>query len=535
MRKYLLSTLALTTFMLPLAAEATMSAQCTSLLENAQPVSSYVTLVLQRADAAMRYAASAPVTVDFAQYFDSWVLRVGGATASLLDTQLRLTEQAKDLNDNTACLHLDLQLLTCKMEQVRSELNAALARPSMGQIMRLELLMTFLNERYKQVIRGALDPTYEDASWGTVYDFDEPSGTIWCCSDDEDEAVCKTKTVGQCQQEDAAAFWTLSACERNSLCAPPQKPTDRACPFTSDYAPESRTGFGCDVSVMDPRISDPVLKNQRDALSSLTQQLNNVLRQAGVTDTNAFLPQSHRVLAGCGRRYGSCSQSPELACGTDEDCGAGEGTCEFQQPPDLMLRSVRGPFSAAKDHFSLLRMFSDMRAQQGASRLQEQEYQVNDELSPAEAKERREEGIDFDPFHTSPRFSMTNFSIAQERASVVPFAASVDQQRQLLPFFSSIHAAVQKLSTLVSAPGSNGLRGFITGLAYFARRSCMWRPCALRLEQIIKLALTDACFPYANGEFLGDSAEYPRWQKCALEACIPIDGVDLSMNPACPQ
>ena len=45
------------------------------------------------------------------------------------------------------------------------------------------------------------------------------------------------------------------------------------------------------------------------------------------------------------------------------------------------------------------------------------------------------------------------------------------------------------------------------------------RPCRTSLEQVLRLSTTDACFPFANGEFL-----HSDWspERCAEEAGITL-------------
>jgi hypothetical protein len=44
-----------------------------------------------------------------------------------------------------------------------------------------------------------------------------------------------------------------------------------------------------------------------------------------------------------------------------------------------------------------------------------------------------------------------------------------------------------------------GLRAFVRNFAWYIRRSCIFRPCNERLEQILKLNFADSCFPYTGG------------------------------------
>ena len=98
------------------------------------------------------------------------------------------------------------------------------------------------------------------------------------------------------------------------------------------------------------------------------------------------------------------------------------------------------------------------------------------------------------------------------------FPGSIDPQLAIRDTLSLLISSVGKLSSL--ARDKEGLRGFVRDYAYFLRRTCINRPCNKRLDQILKIVFRDECFPYTNGDYLGDTAENPRWKKCAEAAKI---------------
>jgi hypothetical protein len=87
-----------------------------------------------------------------------------------------------------------------------------------------------------------------------------------------------------------------------------------------------------------------------------------------------------------------------------------------------------------------------------------------------------------------------------------------------------------RLSELRSANGAfarsvvqrtAGIRSFIARFAAFLRKSCIYRPCEKSLEEVIRLATTDECFPYTNGDFLDNPTE-SKAQKCATAAQVQL-------------
>lgn len=159
---------------------------------NLLAISPYVQDVLSRADKGIEYAQEAGVATDFLSILPGWALSMTSAWAGLTDTALQRTDTVSELTDISSCLHLDLALIDCKIEKVRTELHAQTERGSFVAIIRLTSLLRFLNERARHLAAGALDPQYPDPTWGYRYSFDRPSDEIWCASNTP-ENICERK------------------------------------------------------------------------------------------------------------------------------------------------------------------------------------------------------------------------------------------------------------------------------------------------------------------------------------------------------
>ena len=562
MTNYLTAAGMFLTLLTPVAGAQDFS--CAS-LEGVEPVSRYAQAVLDRADDGLQYAREAEAASDFLQYMPGWMLSIASTWTGLTDTDVQRIQTARELRDASACLQLDLALIDCKLEEVRLEQRAQSARGAMLGIIRLNELADFLNERRRHLQAGALDPEYIDPTWGDIRAFDPP-GDVWC-SPQEAGGSCTREQETDCRLRGGTPYKTWDACTATGT-NPENVPQDSGimCPFDADYAPAFDSGFGCDLETMEAggRRSYPPLQAELEALDLIHEELEQtrsaadslleLQRQIGeLTGAEPTLPQSppqreHLEAFGCGWSGGYCERNRELRCTTDEECGRegpctttervckgnrairciddaqcdGSGPC-IDMTGDLELRSLRGVFSASKDELALLRSFSQIRSLQDTSRNLPDDLELASELPPDDPDLRRQRAIDWEsPFFqiigTALRNTVQSWSRVQSRMNTLIFPEAVDAPLEISHSLSDLHAAVSAFSR--QASDREGVRDFITRFAYFLRISCTKRQCSDLLERAIRLSTTDECFPYANGDYLNDTEDNPRWQKCRDAAGI---------------
>lgn len=528
----------------------------------------YVQKVLDRADDGIVYAQSAGVAPDFGRVLPHWAVQIDASWAALLTSEVPVTLEQQELGRITACLHFDVLLLECKMDDVRTEMQAQLNRGSITGIMRMQSLLNFLNERVRQLRRGALDPLYADPDWGKRYDFDNPD-RFWCCPADLAGNTCTQLSAESCGNYQGSSFVTLQECTERGCIAPEGTSPDDGvlCPYDADYAPPFLSGFGCDIETMEPRSSYPPVQAELEALRIISRQVEN-FRASGATlleiqqtidelfgnvSTTPEPPaaREHLNAFGCGWEAGYCTEDETVRCRTDAEC-ASAGTCrlpekvcennralrcandehcggagpciDLEEDDELpAARDLRGPFSFRKNEIAILSDFLSARAAQEVSRDFRDDLKLPGEFGPDEQEQREDREFDQrNPFSSffreDNRVSFQVWSRIQGRDEALIFPEAVDAQLEIADSLRSLRTAVSDLSTLASA--REGVREFVGRFAYFINRSCIYRPCSLMLERVIRIVTADECFPYTNGEYLEDTADNPRSRKCEVAAGI---------------
>ncbi len=234
--------------------------------------------------------------------------------------------------------------------------------------------------------------------------------------------------------------------------------------------------------------------------------------------------RSHKTIIGCQEETGFCSDDSELVCGSTEFCASkGKGEClRDDSSPTIPKRALRGAFSYTTDHLRLLTDFAQKRIEDGFSRTFPAAWAPVEDLPEGYSTEERP-GDTVIPgmVPTTIRQNFRTISGIQGRSEGWIFPEAVDSQLEIAESLSDMRASIGELSRLAST--KTGVRAFVIDFAYFLRRTCLFRPCQRSLEQIIRISLEDACFPYTDGDFLKDTPENPRWKKCAMAACIQVD------------
>lgn len=493
-----------------------LSDQCQTVLAMPPVTPHYTQRVLDRADAGLAYARAAESNTDFAVYFPHWALSIGTVWAAVIETKLRITEVERNLLSRSACLRFDQILIECKMEEVRDEMNAQLDRGSFMAIVRLESLLRFLNERYRHLTDGALDPRHVDSSWGRLYEFDDPT-EVWCCPGGDSDPVCSRMSGQACTTGNGAMFYDMLAC--GSLCQPsaaiaPEE--ESLCPFSSDYAAAFPGGYGCDAETLigpgNPRTNFPPLKDEYDALVVITRQVDEYQEAA-----REFLEIQQKLDSVFG-------QTPELPPPPPPRTHKVVYGCNAQQSP-VPARELRGPFSVDKNQYQILSEFMNVRTDAAISRQFSDDLKLPHEFPEEKIGEREirelDEGSILALIRASTRLLFQTWSGIQGRLEGGSFPIVVDPPLETENSLAALRQAVHRLSTL-AADKDKGLRDFVLRYAWFLRRTCMDRPCSLSLDQIIKISLTDECFPYTNGMYLKDDAGNPRWKQCMDAAGIEL-------------
>ncbi len=512
---------------------AVSAVDCKVLLE--RPISThYVQKVIDRAFAGLDEIRS----IEKKGPQDDWAKSVQSAEGGLIDAQVQIIQQQNQLDRASACLNYDSALIECAIDEVRTEIKSQIADGSEDAIRALLQLLSFLNERRRQLLFGALDPLYSDPGWYSQFAFD-PEDTKY---DDE-----KLKTEGP------------------------------LCPFTSDYAPAFLNGFGCDVPLLSQRTDYEPIRAEYESLSIIDRQIRSFQQEAekifeiqqqideifGNQSTTPPKPPKyeHKTAYGCGWTGGYCSgeairrcatnaecanagrckastkvckQNRAIRCWDDVQCGNGD-TC-IEDDATLSTRSVRSPFSVQKDETALLMEFLGVRAAQEISREFRDDLKIASEFREDQKQEKEDRELDdANPFsryfRQSQRALVRIWGRIQGRREAGIFPAAVDGQLQAADALTSLRAAVAKLAKLAvvreeeSPTKSKGLRDFVMSYAYFLNRTCLTRPCSMILEQVMRITSAKECFPYTNGEFLADNdnpenGEDPRWKKCKEKAGI---------------
>jgi len=473
--------------LLPASAAAAESEICNA-LKGVDPVSShYVGKVLERAEEGLKNVRSASANAGFERYLPSWARQIGEATNSLIDSYLTISVAQTDLLNATACLRVDSILIDCKLKEVHDELQDQLKKNSIWGIIQAEALLEFLRERKVHLVRGALNPNYQDPTWEEQWRFDKK---------------------GSSSSAPPAIGGGSSSASSKAMC-----------PFDSDYAPPGGDGYGCDGSLLQKISAYKPAEAERKGWETLKQELDKY-KQLG-----REFAELERELNGL---HGNASSAASIPQGTENPEHKELSGCQEEAPPDtLRLRSVRSPFSYKKDEIRILSDFVAKRAAEGIFREHSDDLKTPDEIKDKEKRERAENANNplIQLFRNSARQFFESLNELQGKKEGIMFASAPDGTLEIADALKDLRASVGELSRI--ATQKEGLRSFVIRYAYYLRRTCIYRPCNDSLERILRTAYADECFPYTDGQFLQDNANDPRWKKCAEAACIQVEGADL--------
>lgn len=209
--------------------------------------------------------------------------------------------------------------------------------------------------------------------------------------------------------------------------------------------------------------------------------------------------ERHRIRIGCNGEDGDVIiPLPEEPPAPEEgDIDEYDPNIDYQPsdwPYGLIRFELRGPFSLGKNELGLMRDYDALRTSWGENR----ELWV-------EVTNNRKEWADrlFDPIKSYiVDLYFANWDPHQEQMEGTMIPKASDAGAQVVHELQPARSAIGELSR--TANSLRGVRGFARSFAYFLRRSCIFRPCNDRLDQILKVVFSDACFPYTDGEYLTD-------------------------------
>ena len=176
---------------------------------------------------------------------------------------------------------------------------------------------------------------------------------------------------------------------------------------------------------------------------------------------------------------------------------------------------IRGPFSTKKDERGILMRLVDLRKSWSERREQPDYLKYPEELGKDENTVI--DILEYIRIQYPRNVYFPEWMKRQTIEDAVAIAKSQDAHTQVAELFRPVHTSVSLLTQMASDKGLTGLRGFVRNLAYFLRRSCISRPCNERLERILKTALENDCFPYADGVYLGDPDIHKKCKTAAEE------------------
>jgi hypothetical protein len=530
---------------------AVVAAQCpeseaAQKLLSEDPIGHYTIEVFDRVDTGISNAKDSPSGEDIVDLMDMhFLITIESIMYMLVDTDLRAVEYSRDLATITSCLHLDLAMMEAKMEEIRCEINAAYEAKSSGAIRQLKGISSFLNERYRHLVRGALEPDYTDEDWVFYNEFDDPFEG-WCCVLDLLE--CQVMESDDCTvvQGDGTGGYdfydTKDACTVDSTCVfaedgdtdPKYKPI---CPFDSDYLADNSTGYGCQLTLLG-RFSGgdfEAITAEADALIELTEIRDSFLEDIShikdttleidnLVDETMLNEHERRQLERFGevedvdhkRIFGCDADVPDEESEDDED---GTDLNPGVKPSEEWSAIARrGPFFFHIDHLTIWKKYFRLQHEWAAQREYPEYLRLPDEFPDEDdridAAELEEESLGL---MRGPRLEFRNVWMnfmhkqATREASILPKAQ--DAELEVLEALAPLRPAIKRLIGLVTEPDV-GIRKFARNYAYFLRRSCLYRPCNEKLETIMKVLYSNECFPYASGEFTGGLEPNPEHVTC---------------------
>lgn len=506
--------LSVLTGLILLAAPPALAAESSDQYADLEPVSQlYIQKVVERAKAGLNYAKSKGSGGNKPSGFLlTWSGWISASVLGLVDTDLRLTEQERSLLQNSPCLRIDALILEGWMERARLEKMKALDSGNSDTIYALVQLQRYLNDRFKALLLGAYDPTYQDKGEAKLYAFDPPP--YYCCvkeevpeSQLEPEGGCAEisdeQQVDDCTTFGGSLHKRLSACKAAGCIAESDDEEEEPlCPYTTDYFPPTTAGYGCDTSILEKYEgkTPEEVKKEYEALQELVKDRDKYIQDAGALRSHVEAVSELLGLPRPDLENFQKGKSSERRHRTMSGCVL----VEQQWPDGLAAFSARGPFSIQPADNVLLTRLNHLWTYWGSQRVPPDYLKFSWELDPGTNREKRKEqeetffGLLYSPGMYSARDYLRKVSIVQLGETSFSIPKAYDTPQRFAELFGPLR---EQVSTFAESSQSNekGMRGFARNLAFFLRRSCIFRPCNSALDRILKIVLEDSCFPYAAG------------------------------------
>jgi len=493
-----------------LSAIPVQAAESSDQYADLRPVSEhYIAPVVERVKAGLEYAKSrgsgGAKSSNFLLMWGGWI---AASVLGTVDTDLRLTEQERDLLQNSPCLRVDALILEGWMERARLEKMKALEDGNAPAIYALVQLQRYLNSRFKALLSGAYDPAYKDTSEGNYYAFDPPP--YWCCPADakDGERVCKEANSSddkmKCVYTQGVLTKRVGACVLRGCTYDTQRSNNNEpnCPYSTDYFPPTVAGYGCDTSILD-KYKDKTpqeVKKEYEALRELVKDRDKYIRDSGslrstvenISELLNLTPpdmenfqkglsenRKHRTMSGC-------------------------VLVEQEWPQGLAAFSARGPFGLEPTDILLLTRLNDLWTFWGSQRVSPDYLKFSWELDPGKLKDHQKNletsyfSLAYLPSLLAARSYLQKVSTVQLGEASFSIPKASDAPARFLMLFAPLR---EQVNIFVQSSQSNekGMRGFARNFAFFLRRSCIFRPCNKTLDRILKIVFEDTCFPYAAG------------------------------------
>ena len=495
------------------------------------PVSDhYVQRVLDRANAGIAQAdtMSAPGGPIFDMFKPWFIFFATSAMLSTVDTRMQVTNMQRDLMEATPCLHLDVVILQSKVEKVRQEMHTALDAGQPYKMVYLQQLIRFLNARTDQLMRGARDPLYEDTTWAKGQVFDPPN-PVWCCPAGIPGNTCTFTDDAVCIADGGNPFTTPRACQEYGCLLPDsQDPLEgKLCPFHSDYLPPAVSGYGCDLDALPGEaLGHTPTAAEMGALAELILQ-----RDVFVTRLQNFAPLAEEIdaMSGVDPDYASLGSGlsrehgEAFGCLQDMDLARQIGATSLLQAMPAGSAETRGAFSIPKNEPWIMVRLSALLQQWGQRRPQAKDLRYPPEFPPGPERDDAEVREEAKPtlFKARDWYVRTVFqswNTYHGKKEAISLAASQDNILQIQEASPQMNAVTQRLRALTQNH-AQGVRSFAKGFAYYLRRSCIYRPCNAKLDQVLRIVFQNSCFPYASGLYFGNEDAH---EDCREDAEITV-------------
>lgn len=449
-------------------------------VDGLEPVSPYVSQVLQRADRALAAGGGGNLEEDTRE---AWLRVIDEAVGSAVDTDITIEKQQQNLTEYTACFYIDLALIEAKMSEVHQEMLNALQIDDGARISKLRDLYKFLHDRKKHVIKGARDPEYEDDSWGRLFSFDVPEQK-YCCSNN---LQCVPAAADQTC--DRGSFFTKRSCQQSGCEGGEVTPEGKTCPFTTDYGPPTSAGYGCGLEILQRYTAHQSTRKEYEALETLVSERRNFFNKIDPLLMTLFTEEERQQIL---QAINNTNHKTRYGCGGIE--GDGEsGDDSWLEEAGIVER--RSPFHLTTlDDIKILRIFTGIKNQQVGNGREQAVYLKKDE-------EEAKTNFLFRGIAGYFRDLFTEWNLSQAQQDSRGYARFTEPRFFVQEAFEPLRKANRELAELVTNM-EKGLRRFAIDFSYYIRRSCVYRVCNNTLDRALKILFKDECFPYVSGEYL---------------------------------